>query len=484
MRITSYILILLVCLSTTVYSNDIKISEESNSIKVIDKSSVNFKLITSINKISTNVIKTKFGDFVKLSIPLYTSNSIDGNPELPSLNKLISVPKGAKVVTKIINKIVKTVSLEDYGIELPLFPNQPSISKGDNPENIDFIFNKDSYSQNSFSQSNIVSTELLGFMRDIQLARISVSPISYNPITNELKIITNLEIEFSFIDIDFAADKLSKQKYYSADFDHLYKKCINYLPSNTKDVITTYPVKYVIVSDPIFQTALQPLIDWKTKKGFSVIEAYTNDPNVGTTTTSIKSYLQNMYDSATINNPAPTYLLIVGDDTQVPSFVGAQHVSDMYYCEFDGNGDFYPEMYFGRFSANTVSEVEIQVAKTLTHEKYLFSDPSFLNNIVLVAGVDASYAPTYGNGQINYATDNYFNIAHNLTIHNYLYGSGTPITSDMSQASASIISNVDEGVGLANYSAHCGPSGWSDPSFNSSDVSGLQNIDEYAYLSC
>ena len=482
MRITSYILILLVCLSTTVYSNDIKISEESNSVKVIDKSSVNFKLITSINKISTNVIKTKFGDFVKLSIPSYTSNSIDGNPELPSLNKLISVPKGAKVVAKIINKIVKTVSLEDYGIELPLFPNQPSISKGDNPENIDFIFNKDSYSQNSFSQSNIVSTELLGFMRDIQLARISVSPISYNPITNELKIITNLEIEFSFIDIDFATDKLSKQKYYSADFDHLYKKCINYLPSNTKDVITTYPVKYVIVSDPIFQTALQPLIDWKTKKGFSVIEAYTNDPNVGTTTTSIKSYLQNMYDSATINNPAPTYLLIVGDDTQVPSFVGAQHVSDMYYCEFDGNGDFYPEMYFGRFSANTVSEVEIQVAKTLTHEKYLFSDPSFLNNIVLVAGVDASYAPTYGNGQINYATDNYFNIAHNLTIHNYLYGSGTPITSDMSQASASIISNVDEGVGLANYSAHCGPSGWSDPSFNSSDVSGLQNIDEYGLI--
>jgi len=444
MRITLYILILLLCFSTTVYSNDIKISEESNSVKVIDKSSLKFKLITRVNKISTNVIKTKFGDFVKLSIPSYTSNSIDGNPELPSLNKLISVPKGAKVVTKIVNKIVKTVHLADYGIEMPLFPNQPSISKGDNPENIDFIFNKDSYSQNNFSQSNIVSIELLGFMRDIELARISVSPISYNPITNELKIITNLEIEVSFIDIDFAADKLSKQKYYSADFDHLYKKCLNYLPSNTKDVITTYPVKYVIVSDPVFQTALQPLIDWKTKKGFSVIEAYTNDPNVGTSTTSIKSYLQNMYDSATINNPAPTYLLIVGDDTQVPSFVGAQHVSDMYYCEFDGNGDFYPEMYFGRFSANTVSEVEIQVAKTLTHEKYLFSDPSFLNNVVLVAGVDASYAPTYGNGQINYATDNYFNIAHNLTIHNYLYGSGTPITSDMSQASASIISNVSE----------------------------------------
>ena len=68
MRITSYILILLLCFSTTVYSNDIKISEESNSVKVIDKSSLKFKLITRVNKISTNVIKTKVGDFVKLSI--------------------------------------------------------------------------------------------------------------------------------------------------------------------------------------------------------------------------------------------------------------------------------------------------------------------------------------------------------------------------------------------------------------------------------
>ena len=47
------------------------------------------------------------------------------------------------------------------------------------------------------------------------------------------------------------------------------------------DVITTYPVKYVIVADPDFESALQPLVEWKTKKGFIVVEAYTNDPAVG-----------------------------------------------------------------------------------------------------------------------------------------------------------------------------------------------------------
>ena len=133
--------------------------------------------------------------------------------------------------------------------------------------------------------------------------------------------------------------------------------------------------------------------------------AYTSDPVVGNTTLSIKSFIQNFYDNASINNPAPTYLLLVGDIDQVPSFQASGHVSDMYYCEFDGNGDFYPEMYYGRFSASSVLDVEVQVAKTLTHEQYTFNDPAFLDEILLVAGVDASFAPTYGNGQINYASE-------------------------------------------------------------------------------
>ena len=114
----------------------------------------------------------------------------------------------------------------------------------------------------------------------------------------------------------------------------------------------------------------------------------------------------------------------------------------MYYCEFDGNGDFFPEMYFGRFSANSPLDVEIQVDKTLTHEQYTFTDPSFLDDVVLVAGVDGTWAQTHGNGQINYGTDYYFNTAHGLNVYTYLYGSGSPITSDMPIASSSIITDI------------------------------------------
>ena len=480
MRFLTSLSLLTILFTLNIYAKDISLSKENNRFAVTEKSENSFKIINHLNLINTNKIKTENGEFVKLTVPYYSSNSEIGSPELPSLKKLISVPNDAEINIEIIHKESKKVKLSEFGINQYILPRQPSISKGSTADEIVFHINNKIYKEDRFFQDNIVSTELLGKMREVQLARIIISPFSYNPLKQELEIITSLEIKVSFTN----ASEENNQMFYSAEFEHLYKKCINYLPPSPEDIITTYPVKYVIISDPLFQTPLQPLIEWKTKKGFHVVESYTNDPNVGTTTTSIKSYVQGLYDNATVNDPAPTYLLLVGDVSQIPSFSGnsGSHISDLYYCEFDGGGDFYPEMYYGRFSANTVDEVEHQVEKTLTHEKYLFSDPNFLDDIVLVAGVDANYAPTYGNGQINYATDNYFNIAHNLTIHNYLYGSGTPITSDMAQASASIISNVSEGTGLANYTAHCGSNGWGDPSFNTGDVASLQNYDEYGLV--
>jgi hypothetical protein len=482
MKFTNLFLVLSFAFNLTVLATDIKLTETSNQLSITEKTLTEFTFVNHLADIKTMHVKTNTGDFIKLIVSGYGEHALKGNAELPVLEELINIPLGAEVIVKIINKEEKTISLSDYGIHNLIFPSQPSISKSENAADVPFYFNEEYYSNNNFNTHKLITTEYLGKMRGQQLARISIAPFQYNPVTNELKVVTKMEVKVVFKNTDITAHLANKQKYYSPEFEHLYKSCLNYIPMQEKDVITTYPVKYVIVSDPAFQSALQPLVQWKTRKGFMVVEGYTNDPAVGSTTASIHAYLKYMYDNATASDPAPTYVLFVGDDGQVPSFNNGNHLSDMYFCEFDGGGDFYPEMYYGRFSATIPEEVQVQVNKTLTHEQYTFSDPSFLDEVVLVAGVDASMAPTYGNGQINYGTDNYFNTAHGLTVYNYLYGSGTPITSDMSSASAAIIADVSAGVGFANYTAHCGSNGWSDPSFSTNDVSGLQNNDEYGFL--
>ena len=484
MKLSNLLVAIITVLSFSLSAKDIKLTETSNQLSITSKTLSEFTFVSHLSEINTLRVKTDMGEFVKLVVGGYGENAISGNAELPVLEELITVPSGASIAIKVLNTEEQIITLADYGITNLVFPSQPSLSKS--ATSFPFYYNEEYYSNDGFYIIDAVTTELLGKMRGQQLARLSVAPIQYNPTTNQLKVITKLEAKVIFKNIDYTTHQLNLERYYSSEFDHVFKGAINYVPS-AKDVITTYPVKYVIVADPAFQSALQPLVQWKTRKGFEVIEAYTNDPNVGSTTTSIHAFIKDMYDNATASDPAPTYLLIVGDDGEVPSFAGStgSHHADMYYCEFDGGGDFYPEMYYGRFSATIPEEVEVQVNKTLTHEQYTFTDPSFLDEVVLVAGVDAGMAPTYGNGQINYGTDNYFNAAHGLTAHNYLYGvlaPGASYSSDMSGASAEIISDISEGAGFANYTAHCGSSGWSDPSFETSDINGLQNFDEYGVM--
>jgi len=172
-----------------------------------------------------------------------------------------------------------------------------------------------------------------------------------------------------------------------------------------------------------------------------------------------------------------SFVLFVGDVAQIPAFNGttASHVTDLYYCEY--TGDKLPEVYYGRFSANNLTELQPQIDKTLEYEQYLMPDPSFLDEVVMVTGDDPTHELTWGNGQINYGTQNYFNATHGLTSHTYLQpepGGGN--------YSAKIIQNVSNGVGYANYTAHCGTTGWSNPSFSNGNVASLQNAHKYPLM--
>ncbi|MDP8232224.1 MAG: C25 family cysteine peptidase [Candidatus Zophobacter franzmannii] len=235
--------------------------------------------------------------------------------------------------------------------------------------------------------------------------------------------------------------------------------------------LNSYPLGYIIVTPNNFVSTLQPFIDWKTEQGFHVTVATTEA--IGTSTTSISNYITSIWDSATTEQPAPSYLLIVGDVARVPAFNGqaGTHITDLTYVRLEGN-DYLPEMYFGRFSAQNVSQLEPQVDKTLMYEKYLMPDPSYLDDVTLIAGVDSDYAPTHGNGAINYGSQNYFNTAHGLNANVYLYPSS-------GSSDASIIQDVSNGVGFINYTAHGDNEEWYDPQFNNNDVFALTNSGKY-----
>jgi len=467
----------LIIFSSRIFAGDIKVKEGAPDLTVKTNTYLELGFTSSFTDISYRTVKTVKGMFTEITVPGYGYSDNTGDPKLPVLKKIIEIPAGAVPTVNVISYTVKEFRLSEYGIPHQLIPAQAPVSKDLKKKLPAFEYNNTVYETNEFSNADLVTVDVLGIMRGERLARLNIAPVRYNPVTNTIRVYNDIVVEITFPGADVAQTITMKENASSFYFESMFgMQVLNYKANLVeKDLISTYPVKFVIVADPMFQAALQPLIQWKTKKGFNVIEAYTDNVNVGNTTSSIKSYLQGLYEAGTPSDPAPTFVLFVGDIAQVPSFAGVtgSHVTDLYYCEY--TGDFLPEVYYGRFSATNVNELQPQIDKTLEYEQYLMPDPAFLNEVVMIAGQDGTYGPLHGDGQINYGTDTYFNTFHGLTSHTYLFAvSGS--------SSSQIIQDVSRGVCMANYTAHGSSGGWADPSFGISDIASLANNHKYPLM--
>jgi subtilisin-like proprotein convertase family protein len=220
----------------------------------------------------------------------------------------------------------------------------------------------------------------------------------------------------------------------------------------------------------MFQTQLQELIDWKTERGFHVILGVTGTPEVGTTKESIQAYIRNLYNGATPELPAPSFVLFVGDVEQMPTWDASGDPTDRPYCAIDA--DLMPDIYYGRFSATSTTMLQGILDKTLMYDQFAMPDPAYLGKAVMIAGMDGSFGQVWANGQINYGTTTYFNAAHGIYSYTHLY----PVSGGQA---AQIVQEVSDGVAYVNYTAHGSTTSWSDPSFTQANINGLQNYGEY-----
>lgn len=472
-----FVLIALLSLQVNLFGETIQLNADETKVRITENSYQKLRLTSTVSAIGSMNVTTSAGDFSVLSVEGFGQRNIVGEPALPVYRKLIEVPLQASFSINIIRQHFQEIDMNSNGLGHSIIPAQHPLSKGDDPSRIPFEYNQKVYSVNGWTDDPLVSVTAIGVMRALNLARVDISPVQYNPVEKKLRVYDILEVEIVFENGNIPATLELKQAKASPYFSSMYGMVGNYKPLGPGDeLIASAPVTYVIISDPMFQTTLAPFIAWKQKKGFKVIEGYTNNPLVGNTTTSIKAYLQGLYTTPPAGYNVPSFVLFVGDVAQIPAWSGSagSHVTDLRYCEY--TGDNLPEVYYGRFSATTLAELQPQIDKTLEYEKYLMPDPSFLNEAVMVAGADASYQ-THSNGQIYYGTENYFNAAHNILSHTYLQ----PEPSG-GNYSANIKSNVSNGVAYANYTAHCSSNGWADPSFVISDIAGLTNNHKYCLM--
>ncbi|MCQ2273286.1 MAG: C25 family cysteine peptidase [Bacteroidales bacterium] len=407
-----------------------------------------------------------------------------GRPNLPIISQFIEIPICSAV--KVDYQIRQTKTLDN--LKYPVMPAQPAPSKSQKGA-LPFVYDS-AYYQSNNNEIDRVVVETMGISRDRNVAILRVNPVIYDPTTGSLQLITAMDITLQFENADIAATQQLHSRYYSPDFS-LGHKIEGALPCS-KEIRSGAPIHYLIVAHSSFRDQLNGFINWKKRQGFIVTVGYTDDPNVGTTSTSIAQYTKSFYTNATEELPAPTYLLLVGDVQQIPAFnarctqPSTDHVSDLYYTTWT-DGDNIPDCYIGRFSARTVDELIPQIEKTLLYEGYNFPNDSYLSRGILIAGEDQGYsgdnAYRYSDPTMDYIAKTYVNASNGYTTFHYFKNNinfaPTGVTVDGScsaAANANILRNYyNDGYGLVNYSAHGYDDEWSKPSFNANHASAMTN---------
>ena len=426
--------------------------------------SQSFTINYSISELNVETLVNNTGSFYRISIPGHIPSAVPGKPELPVFSRLISIPEGSGFRIRISDVRSSSINPSGKKIEGLLFPAQESETKGIQQTKPEFKFDKTSYASRGLISSDTVRIEMLGTVRNNRLANLYIYPVRYNPHSNRLEVITSMKIEITFSNSDNIISKsLSTQ---SALFNEtLDKGVLNFNPGQVIPGYSDQPVKMVIITDTAFKKQLQPFFKWKTQKGYKLKILYKGTKLAGNDYTHLKDTLTKIYKAGTVNDPPPEYLLIIGDINRIPYYGadGSGNITDMYYGEFDGNGDYIPEMYIGRIPCADTTELKTAIGKIIQYEKFEFSDTNkFYTRAIVSAGYDDGYS-SYMNGQVKYATSNYLTKANKIDEFHFSYPQSYT-------ARDSIIKLINKGVSFINYTGHGEALGWLHINIKSPDI--------------
>lgn len=410
----------------------------------------------------------------------------DGEPDLPVVSQVIEMPLCSGVKVSVSNVQTRSLNLSS-GLMLPMQPAPGKSDLGPRP----FVIDSALYATDAFYAADQVAwVDRIGVARDRNLGVLRVSPISYNPVTGVVEIVTSLTITLTYQDADEAATRELHRRYYSPAFS-AGSNVLATLPAD-KSVRQDAPIHLLIVAHSSFRGALDEYIAWKRRCGMLVTIGYTDEAAVGTTSTAIANYVRSFYTNATEALPAPTYLLIAGDHEQIPAFSArctspaSDHITDLYYVTWDN--DNIPDCYRGRFSAKNPEQLLPQISKSLLYEQFNFDDSSYLAKGILIAGEDGGRsgdnAYVYADPTMDYVAKTYITASNGFSDVKYYKNNtsfapaGVTVTgSSQTTSTASTLRGLyNQGCGWVNYSAHGSSTSWATPELTTSHAAQMNNV--------
>ncbi len=391
-----------------------------------------------------------------------------GSPDLLKLTASVIIPDIAGMDVRVVSS-----AYTDYN-DILIAPSKGNLTRDIDPENVAYVFGE-AYSQNTFYPGKLTELRNPYIIRDYRGQTAIVYPFQYNPITRTLRVYHSMEIEVYKIN-DQGSNPLIREKMpekIASEYSLIYDR---HFLNDPVDLSDYTPVSehgnMLIISYGAFMSAMQPLIDWRIQTGTPV--EMVDVASIGGSN-QIKTYIANYYNSNGL-----TFVLLVGDAAQVPSSFSSGD-SDNNYAYIVGS-DHYPDVFIGRFSAETINHVETQVERTLTYEMNPDQGVDWFSRGI---GIASSQGPG-DDGEYDY--QHIRNLQADLLDFTYTYcaelfdGSQGGNDAAGNPSASMVATEINTGASIINYTGHGSNNAWSTSGFSSSDVNNLTNTTMWPFV--
>lgn len=259
-----------------------------------------------------------------------------GKPDVPVFRDWVMVPQGTSPRLEV--NPGEPVVYDDVDLPPVLLPRvdteERSVKDTERSVKDTDIFERDADFPGTFAEIGYIQS-----IRGQDITLIESFPYQYNPIEKQLKVYGNLTVTVDFI----GEVQPTPSRFENTAFETIVRR----LATNADEVLEAQrragmkeeannvrkedqlslfgggsegAAEYLIVTDPLFESAAEDLAEWRDQMG---IPAYvTTTDETGSTADEITSYIQDAYDTW---DPSPEYLLIMGDAEFIPPHYETEH---------------------------------------------------------------------------------------------------------------------------------------------------------------
>jgi gingipain R len=422
-------------------------------VQVQEDTSARTVLRYEIGEFSTQPVTIKGQEYLQIQLGAESPIKRAGAPELPTINRSIIVADDAAVAVNVLASRYYEIT------DVDIAPSKGFILRSVDPQAVPYTFGE-VYATDTFYPGALATLGAPYILRDYRGVLVTVNPFQYNPAQRVLRVYTEMTLEV-VVDGPGQLNVLSdRPQTVSRAFHEVYAR--HFLNYETRQRYTPLDETgdMLIIGHDAWLSNVQPLVDHKNSIGISTTPVGVSTIPGGNTSTAIRNYIQDVYDSSDL-----AFVLLVGDVSQIatPSAVGG--ASDPTYSLLAG-GDSYPDVMVGRFSAESPGDVDTQVERTIEYEQMPGNQQDWFWR---GTGIGSSGGPgddgEYDWQHIDYIRDDL--LAYGYTLVDQIYDPGA--------SAAEVSTAVNAGRGIVNYCGHGGITGWTTTGFSNSHVNALVN---------